>query len=216
MDDVAALKTAVTEQLQNEFDQLSKTNLKKDILDYIDEKHKFDSPPTMLDMEYKNIEDQLKLERQRAGEETPELSKSEEKEYRDIADRRVRLGLVLSQLGNENKLTVSDQDLQRSVITEAQKYPGQEKQVFDYYSKNPQALESLRAPLFEEKVIDYIIELSKIEEKDVTSEDLVKMLEEGEPKPKKPATKKKSTAKKADDKASDKKPAAKKSTAKKK
>ena len=220
MDDVDALKKAVSEQLQKEFDDLSKTNLKKDILDFIDEAHKFDIPPTMLDLEYKNIEDQIKLDQQRQGEDAKDLTKAEEKEYREIADRRVRLGLVLAQVGQDNKLQVADPELQRAVITEAQKYPGQEKEVFDYYSKNPQALESLRAPLYEEKVVDFIIELSQIEEKEVSADTLATMLEDGEDdkksSAKKPAAKKKAAPKKSAAKKDDKGTAKKKAAAKKK
>jgi len=219
MDDVKALKEAVSDQLSNELEQQSKIVLKKDILDFLDDKHKFEIPGGMLDMESQNILDQVKLDKQRQGEKD-EISKAEEKEYREIADRRVRLGLVLAEIGNQQKITISDMELQKSVITEAQKYPGQEKEVFDYYSKNPQALESLRAPLYEEKVVDYIVELCEITEKKVTPEDLFKILEEDDadekPKAKKTSAKKSddkkssSSAKATDDKATKKKPAAKK------
>ncbi len=209
MDDVKALKEAVSEQLGKEFETTSRMNLKKAILDALDDLHDFEIPSGMLEMENENILQQLELERQRTGEKD-ELSKKEKDEYKAIAERRVRLGIVLAEIGNSNKISVNDQELQRSVITEAQKYPGQEKEVFDYYSKNPQALESLRAPLFEEKVIDYIIELADVKEKVVSVEELHMMLEEeGDEKPKE---KKKPAAKKAD---GDKKPAAKKAPAKK-
>ncbi len=208
MDDVAALEVAVEEQLAQELDQHSRMNMKKALLDFLDDAHTFEIPPTMLEMEHKNILDQLELERQRNGEEKAGLSKAEEKEYKDIAARRVRLGLILAEIGNQNKITVADQELQRSVIMEAQKYPGQEKEVFEYYSKNPQALESMRAPLFEEKVVDFILELADVTEKEVTADELMKMLDDDEeeaPK-KKASTAKKAVAKKDGDD----KPAAKK------
>ena len=213
MDDVKALKEAVSEQLGGELEQQSKIVLKKEILDFLDDKHKFEIPAGMLDVESQNILDQVKLDKQRSGEKD-ELSKAEEAEYREIADRRVRLGLVLAEIGNANKITVSDMELQKSVITEAQKYPGQEKEVFDYYSKNPQALESLRAPLYEEKVVDYIVELCEITEKDVSADALFKILEddEGEAKPKA----KKAAGSSAKKDAGEKKPAAKKAPVKKK
>ena len=158
-------------------------------------------------MEEKNILDQVKLDRQRRGEEE-DLTKAEEKEYAEIAERRVRLGLILAELGNEQGITVADAELQKAVITEAQKFPGQEREVFDYYGKNPQALESLRAPLFEEKVVDYILELADVKEKSVSQDELMKALDdEVEAKPKKKAASKKSSAKKDD---AEKKPAAKK------
>lgn len=216
LDDVAALEKAVEEQLQGELENHSRLNLKKDLLDFLDEAHNFEIPPTMLEVENKNILDQLELERQRNGEDKEDLSAKEKKEYEEIAGRRVRLGLILAEIGNTNKITVADQDLQRSVIMEAQKYPGQEKEVFDYYSKNPQALESLRAPLFEDKVVDFILELADVTEKEMSADELLNLLEddEAEEKPKKKAAaKKKPAAKKADGEG--KAPAKKKAAAKK-
>lgn len=211
MDDVAKLKEAVSEQLQNEFDGQSRMALKKNLLDELDSLHAFEIPAGMLDMEYENIIQQVELDRQRQGEEGAEVSDEEKAEFKEIAERRVRLGLVLAEIGNQQKITVADPELQKAVISEAQKYPGQEKDVFDYYSKNPQALESLRAPLFEEKVVDYILELVEISEKEVKPEDILASLEEDDEKPKKkPAAKKKAPAKKAAAKDDEKKPAAKK------
>ncbi len=160
----------------------------------------------------------MKLERQRSGE-SDEISDEEEAEYKAIAERRVRLGLILAEVGNQNKTTISEQELQMAVIREAQRYPGQEREVFDYYSKNRNALESLRAPLFEDKVVDYILELAQVSEKEVSGDELIKILEddsEDAPKPakKKTASQKSSDKKedgeKAEKKAEDKKPAAKK------
>jgi trigger factor len=214
MDDVDALKKAVGEQLQNEYDNQSRMALKKDLLDYLDDAHSFEIPPAMLEMEHQNILDQIKLDRQRHNEDE-EISKDEEKEFKEIAERRVRLGLVLAEVGNAQKITVADPELQQAVIREAQKFPGQEKEVFDYYSKNRNAVESLRAPLFEDKVVDYILELADVTEKEIPAEELAKVLEDDEDeKPKKKATKKKSAAKKDED--GEKKPAAKKKTAAKK
>ncbi|MCB1532437.1 MAG: trigger factor [Alphaproteobacteria bacterium] len=215
LDDVKALKTAVEEQLQNELDFNSRLVLKKNLLDVLDEKHKFDVPPTMLEIEHKNILDQIELDRQRNPDaDKEELSDKEKAEFKDIADRRVRLGLILSAIGRDNKLTVADQELQRAVITEAQKYPGQEKEVFDYYSKNPQALESLRAPIFEEKVVDYIVELAEVKEKEISPEELMKALDEDEAE-EKPKRKSSEASAKDGKKAAAKKPAAKKAPAKK-
>ncbi|MCB1562283.1 MAG: trigger factor [Alphaproteobacteria bacterium] len=200
LEDVAALKKAVEEQLQKELDSHSRMNLKKALLDFLDEAHDFEVPPGMLDMEFAHIIQQLELERQRSGQDK-EVPEDEKAEYREIAARRIRLGLILSEIGNRNELTVGDADLQRAVISEAQKFPGQERAVFDYYAKNPQALESLRAPLFEEKVVDFILELADVTDKSVTPEELFAALEdEDEAKPSKP--KKKAAAKKPAAKAS--------------
>ena len=242
MKDLEALKEAVKTQMQMEYDGQSKTVVKKYLLDELDALHQdLEIPPGLLDSEYTNIMDQVKLDRQqRDGEDAGELelSKDEEEEFKYIAERRVRLGLILAEIGNQNGITVADADLQRAVVAEAQKYPGQEKQVFDYFSQNKQALEQLRGPMFEEKTVDFILELAEITDKTVTLDELANALDEdseAETKSKKkaatkkkpssakasddkPAAKKKAPAKKAaDDKpAAKKKAPAKKSSAKKK
>ena len=214
LEDEKALRAAVEEQSKKELDQYSRMKLKRDLLDHLDENHTFDVPSGMLDMEFENIKRQIEMDKQ-YNNNAEELTEDELAELKQIAERRVRLGLVLSEIGNANNITVSDADLQKAVIMEAQKYPGQEKQVFDFYSKNRQALDSLRAPLFEEKVVDFILELAEVSEKKVSIEELTAE-EEEDAKPKKKAAAKKSTAKKADDKKDDDKPAAKKAPAKKK
>lgn len=220
MEDLAALKKGIEEQVGQEMTTHSRMVLKKSLLDALDDGHSFKIPEGMLELEHTNIIDQLELDRQRHPEEGGEkLSDKEKAEYKDIAERRVRLGLILNEVGHSNNLMVPDAELQKSVISEAQKYPGQEKEVFDYYSKNPQALESLRAPLFEDKVVDYILELADVQEKEVSAKELASAFEDDDEdeKPKKKSTAKKSSAKKAaPKKTEDKKaPAKKKSAAKK-
>ena len=219
VENVEALRAAISEQIGKELEQHSRMNVKKDLLDYLDEAHDLDVPPGMLEIEYKNILDQIELRRQNVPEENQDdLTDAEKKEFKEIAGRRVRLGLVLSEIGRQNNIQVSDVDLQRAVIAEAQKYAGQEKEVFDYYSKNQQALESLRAPIFEDKVVDFILELAQINEKEVSSEKLIELLEADEDeKPSEKKAAKKTTAKKASaSKTGEKKPAAKKKTPAKK
>jgi trigger factor len=209
LDDLKALKEAVKEQLGKELEQNSRLELKKKLLDTLDEKHSFEIPPTMLSAEHDNILQQIDLEKQRNPDaDQSELTDDEKAEFKDIAERRVRLGLLLARIGKDANIQIADMDLQKAVISEAQKYPGQEKEVFDYYSKNQQALESLRAPLFEDKTVDYIFELATITEKDVSAEDLMSALDgddeaDEKPKAKKPAAKKAAAS-------GDKKPVAKK------
>lgn len=214
------LKKAITEQLQGELDSQSRMVMKKALLDHLDEAHEIEIPPTMLEMEHRNILDQIELEKQRLPEgEREELSDADKEEFRDIAGRRVRLGLILSEIGRQNKIVVSDTELQQAVIAEAQKYPGQEREVFDYYVKNRNALEAMRAPLFEEKVVDYLVELAEVKEKSVTAAQLLALLEddgsssEDKPKAKKTTTKKASTAKKETSSSTTKKTTAKKKDA---
>ena len=105
---------------------------------------------------------------------TPEEIEKLKVEYRTIAERRVKLGLLLSETGRANKIEISKDDLNRALLNEARRFPGQERMVFEFYQKNPEALEQLRAPVFEDKVIDYILELAKVEEKKVTAEELMR------------------------------------------
>lgn len=175
------LRKAVAEQLQQELDSQSRLYLKKDLLDALDDGHDFAVPPTMLEMEYGNIVKQLEQERQQQdGDKAKPLDESEQKEFREIADRRVRLGLILAEVGSKSKIQIADHEMQQAVVREAQRYPGQEREVFEFYSKNRQALESLRAPLFEEKVVDYILELADVQEKPVSAEELMKYPLDGE------------------------------------
>jgi trigger factor len=223
LEDVKALRNAIRDQLASEYAQFTRMKLKKTLLDIFDENHDFEVPQGMIDMEYQQIERQVKMENQQKGEDA-ELSKDEQAELKDIAVRRVKLGLVLADIGRQNNIQVADQELQQAVIREAQKYPGQEKHVFEFYSKNRDALESLRGPLFEEKTIDYILELADVTEKKVPVEELTAeddFLPEGSKKAdkkpaKKTATKAKSAAsKKSDDDKEEAKPTAKKAPAKK-
>ncbi len=220
MENMDALKNAISEQTAKELGRQSRMAVKRTLLDLLDEGHKFTVPQGMLDLEFQNIRDQIKMERQQRGDKDTELSKDEEKEYKSISERRVRLGLVLSEIGSENNITISDPELQKAVISEAQKYPGQEKEVFDYFSQNRQALESLRAPLYEEKVVDFILELADVKEKEVTAEELLALLEgdgeEAEAKPKKKKAASKSKSADSAEKAEKKAPAKKKPSAKKK
>lgn len=177
--DLAALKKAVEEQIQSEYDGMSRMKLKRAMLDALDDNHTFDIPEGMLDLEFQNIRQQIAMERQAELKDGKlELSDEEQEELKAIAERRVRLGLVLSEIGRANNIQVNDQELQRAVINEARKYPGQEAVVFDYYRKNRNALEALRAPVFEEKVVDFISQLAAIEENPVSLDELTAEEEE--------------------------------------
>jgi trigger factor len=205
LENLEALKKAVEEQLQSEFDRQSKMHLKKSLMDHLDDLHDFEIPAGMHDLEFNNIVGQIEHERahhvhsedcDHGDDYDGKVSDKEKSELKDIAERRVRLGLVLSEIGTKNDIKVSDVELQRAVIAEAQRYPGQERDVFDYFSKNRGALETLRAPLFEQKVVDYILELADISEKSVSGEELLKALDDEEGGETEKAKPKKSTAKK--------------------
>ncbi|MFA5592014.1 MAG: trigger factor [Micavibrio sp.] len=201
MEDVKALRAAVEQQMNAEYEMHSRMKLKRALLDVLDEKHDFDIPQSMVDAEYEGITRQIEAERKANPEENgEELSDDEREELKLIAERRVRLGLILSEVGTKNKVAVTDQELQRAVIAEAQKYPGQEKMVFEYYQKNRSALEMLRAPLFEEKVVEIIFKDAAITDKEVSVEELMKEEDDIELKPRKGAAKKKPASKDKEDK----------------
>lgn len=184
-DDLAGLKADVTKRLQEQYDQFGREKAKRSLLDALHEKVSFEVPPSMVATEFEQIWRQVEDARKRYeeakanGEEVPtdtDLEKPEEtlrEEYQAIAERRVRLGLLLADIGTKNEIQVPQEELQQAMIAEARKYPGQEQQVFNLFRENPQALESLRAPLFENKVVDYILELADVTDKPVTKEELM-------------------------------------------
>jgi trigger factor len=179
LDSEAKLREIIEQQLQGDYDNLSRQKLKRHLLDLLDEGHDFELPAGMVDLEYRNIEQQVKMERQSELKDGKlELSDEDKEELRAIAERRVRLGLILSEIGRANNITINDQEMQRAVIAEAQRYPGQEREVFEYFRKNRNALDALRAPVYEDKVVDFICELATINEQDVSLDVLTKTDEE--------------------------------------
>ncbi len=170
-----ALKKTIETELNKEYEQVAHIFTKRSLLDVLAATHSFEVPNGMVEMEFNAIWKQLEEAKKQGRLDEDEKSKSDEelkKEYHDIAERRVRLGLLLAEVANKNKITLSQEDLTKAVMAEARRYPGQEKAVFEYYQKNKQALESIKAPLFEEKVVDYILGLVKINEKVLKPEEL--------------------------------------------
>jgi trigger factor len=171
------LKEAVKARLQQEHAALSRQKLKRDLLDKLDEMHKFALPPTLAEDEFRNVwtavEGDLKAQGRTFADEGTTEEKARE-EYRGIAERRVRLGLVLAEIGEKNKITVTEEEITRAVVERARQIPGREQEIWDYYRKNPAAVAAIRAPIFEEKVVDFLVELAAITEKQVSREDLLK------------------------------------------
>jgi trigger factor len=171
------LKEAARERLAAEFAGATRQRIKRILLDRLDETHRFGAPPTLVDEEFKLMWDSIKTEMESSGKSFADEGTTEEaarEEYHKIADRRVRLGLVLSEIGEKNKITVTDDEVSRAVIERARQMPGREKEVWDYYRNNPNALAQLRAPIYEDKVIDFILELATVTEKKVSREELYK------------------------------------------
>ncbi|WP_417483436.1 trigger factor [Maricaulis sp.] len=226
LSDLDALKDALRKRFAGEHAAQSRLKVKRAVLDQLDEAHDFDLPPKMLEAEFENIWREVAHAIEHGHLEDEDKDKSEDElkaEYRGIAERRVRLGLVLAEIGNRNKLDVTQEELSRAINQEAMRYPGQERQVVEFYQKNPGAVAQVRAPIYEEKVVDYILELADVTDVPVTREELY--ADDDETPAAKPAAKKKAPAKKkpaakaaakADEKPAAKKPAAKKAPAKKK
>jgi trigger factor len=171
------LKEAVRGRLTAEFATGTRQRVKRALLDKLDESHKFEAPPSLIDEEFNLMWNSIKAEMESAGKTFADENTTEDaakEEYRKIADRRVRLGLVLSEIGEKNKITVSDDEVSRAVIERARQMPGREKEVWDFYRSNAQALAQLRAPIYEDKVVDFILELANVTEKKVSKEDLFK------------------------------------------
>ena len=174
-DDLAAMRSAIAQQMQAEYDQLSRLRLKRQLLDKLADVAQFGSPEGMVDQEFEQIWQRLESERQQGRLDDDDKDKDEatlRSDYRAIAERRVRLGLLLAEIGRVNSIAVAADEMTRAMRTEASRFPGQEQQVFEFFRQNPRAADSLRGPLFEEKVVDFILELAKVEDKRVTIEEL--------------------------------------------
>jgi trigger factor len=177
LENLAALKDRVRDQVKADFNAASRLHLKRRVLDALDTAHDFPLPPAMVEAEFAAIWAQVEAELKREGKTAADEGKTEDElkaEYRAIAERRVRLGLVLGKLGEQNGITIAGDEVNRAVMARARQFPGQEQQVFQYYASNPQAQAEIRAPLFEDKVVDFIAELAQVTDKPVDRETLFK------------------------------------------
>jgi len=182
-DDLAALKAAISDSIGREYGQVSRMRLKRALLDRLAEGYPFTVPAGMVELEFEAIWKQLEEEIKRSGEgETAGKSDDELKtEYRAIAERRVRLGLILSDVGQKNELKVEQNELNAAVVAQARRYPGQEQKVIEYFRSNPQAIEQLRAPLYEDKVVDFILQMATVTEHSVSADELMRDPDEDGP-----------------------------------
>ncbi|NNE22622.1 MAG: trigger factor [Rhizobiales bacterium] len=219
------LRESVSERISEEFTEMSKLKLKRDMLDALDSAYSFDLPAKLVEAEFNQIWAALTAEMEKESRSFEDEDTTEDEaraEYNKIAERRVRLGLVLGTIGEQAEVTVNEDELERALMERARQFPGQEKMVYDFYRENPNAMVELRGPIFEQKVVDHIADKASIGEKPVTRDELVHLLEHedhdhdhdhGDDAKAKKAKKAKPAKKKA---AVAKKPAAKKAAAKKK
>ena len=177
LESLAKLKEMVKERLVREHGAMSRQRLKRQLLDELDAKHKFTPPPSLVNDEFDNVwktvVNDLEAQKRTFADENTTEEKAKE-EYRGIAERRVRLGLVIAEIGEKNNIKVSDEELSRAVMERVRQFPGKEKEVWEHFRNNPSAVASIRAPIYEDKVIDYIVELAKVTDRKVTREELYK------------------------------------------
>ena len=176
-DDLEALRTVLREGMEREYARISRLRVKRALLDHLAENCRFEVPGGMVELEFDAIWQQLKREMaggQGDGSEAAEPDETVRADYHDIAERRVRLGLILSDVGQANELRVEQSELNAAVLDQARRYPGQEQKVLDFFKNTPQALEQLRAPLYEDKVVDFILQLASVTDQPMTPEELMR------------------------------------------
>ncbi len=183
LDSLEALRQRVREQLESEYGAASRTRLKRQLLDKLAENHNFEMPPGMVESEFQQIWSQVEADRQAGRTDPDDKDKSDDElkaEYRSIAERRVKLGLLLSEIGRRSQVEVKQDEMGRAIMAEARRYPGQERKVIDFYQNNPDALARVRAPLYEDKVVDYILDTAKVTERKISPEQFAEELKQDE------------------------------------
>ncbi|TPW35761.1 trigger factor [Oecophyllibacter saccharovorans] len=182
LEDLAQMRKLISEQAEGEYKQLSRMRIKRDLLDELAKQTDFEAPQGLVEAEFNQIWARIEEERKAGRLDPEEAAKDEEtlkKEYHDIAERRVKLGLLLAEIARKENIEVSREELLGAMQQEARRYPGQEKMVFEFFTKNPQAIEGLRGPLLEDKVVDWLLEQADVTEKEVAAEELAD-LEKGQ------------------------------------
>jgi trigger factor len=180
-EDVSKLREAVVSRIKADYDRASRDKLKRALLDALDKKFDFELPQDMVESEFSGIWGQIQAEQNASGKSFADEGTTEDEqraEYRRIAERRVRLGLVVAEVGEKAGVKVGDDEVTRAIVERARQFPGQEKLFWDYYQKNPQALAEIRAPIYEEKVVDHIVALAKVADKTVSRDELFKAEDE--------------------------------------
>jgi trigger factor len=175
LESLDGLREAVKQRLGQDHAQASRQKLKRALLDALDKGHAFELPPTLVDNEFEAVWGQMMHDLEHSKRSFEDDGTTEAKaraEYRDIAARRVRLGLILSEIGTRQQIQVSDDEVNRALLERIRQFPGQERKIYDFYRSNPRMLAELRAPIFEDKVVDYITELAKVTDKKVSAEEL--------------------------------------------
>ncbi|MFA6139700.1 MAG: trigger factor [Hyphomicrobium sp.] len=178
---VTQLKELVSAQIAREYANAARLKLKRELLDQLEKAHEFELPPSLVDNEFAAIWEQLESNLKRSGKTFADEGKTEDEareEYRRIAERRVRLGLVIGEIAERNELKITQDEMRKALIEQARRFPGQEKTVYEYYEKTPGALAELRAPIFEDKVVDFVLDKAKPADKKVSKDELFQKVED--------------------------------------
>jgi trigger factor len=178
---VTQLKELVSAQIAREYANAARLKLKRELLDQLEKAHEFELPPSLVDNEFAAIWEQLENNLKRSGKTFADEGKTEDEareEYRRIAERRVRLGLVIGEIAERNELKITQDEMRKALIEQARRFPGQEKAVYEYYEKTPGALAELRAPIFEDKVVDFVLDKAKPTDKKVSKDELFQKVED--------------------------------------
>lgn len=198
MESLEKLKDAIRANISREYEAVARRKTKRELLDQLDSAYDFELPPTLIEQEFNNIWQQVEADMKRAGKTFADENVTEESvraDYLGISKRRVRLGLLLAEVGEKASIQISDEELSQGLMERARQFPGQEKMVWDFYRNNPQALAEIRAPLFEDKVVDHILTSAVVVDKSVSKEELLREDDEEESSGKKEKPKAKSKAK---------------------
>jgi trigger factor len=184
--DLADLRAKMRQQIADNYAAISRSKLKRDLLDVLDAGHKFPLPPGMVQAEFDAIWREIAKAKENGTLDADDVGKSDEtlrEEYGAIAERRVRLGLLLSEVGRLNNVQITQEEMNRALVAEARRHPGQETKVIELFKSNPNALMQLRAPLYEDKVVNFILELAQVSERQVSAEELQTAIGGGAEKP---------------------------------
>ena len=199
-DSLKDLKGVLEEQIKKDFDQAAKMKLKDNLFSELEKNHKFDLPQVLVDQEFNQMWSQLEsqLEQQKKTLDDLEVKEKElKKNYKEVSEKRISIGLLIAEIGRVNNIDLDDNDYNIALQKEVQKYPGQEQQIIDFYKKNPDAIRNLTAPIYEDKVVDFVLEKVTLKDKKVSRKDLFGAeATQEKPKETKPKTKKGKTAKK--------------------
>ena len=198
-DSLEGLKTRLREQIEKEYGQITRGRMKRALLDTLADGHDFPVPAGMVDAEFDMIWKQIEADRDEGRVDPDDEGKDEDAlkaEYRQIAERRVRLGLLLSEVGRQNEIEVTNEEVSQALMQEAQKHPGQEREVFEFFQRTPEAMANLRAPIYEDKAIDFIADLAQVSVRSVSPEALREAIETEAEEAEKKAPAKQAAAKK--------------------